>query len=89
MVGDAHRAYARGGSRVDATRVARRGLVATQITLGALTIWTRKAVLPTTAHVAVGAAILATTVLLAARARRAAAAPQAATAFLATERVPA
>ena len=34
-------------------------LVATQITLGALTIWTRKAVLPTTLHVATGAAILA------------------------------
>ena len=65
------------------------GLVATQVTLGALTIWTRKAVLPTTAHVAVGAAILATTVLLAARARRAAPATQPATAFLATERVPA
>ena len=64
-------------------------LVVTQITLGALTIWTRKAVLPTTAHVAVGAAILATTVMLAARARRAGAAPETATAFLATERVPA
>jgi cytochrome c oxidase assembly protein subunit 15 len=65
------------------------GLVATQISLGALTIWTRKAVLPTTAHVAVGAAILATTVLLATRARRAAPATQPAAAFLATERVPA
>jgi cytochrome c oxidase assembly protein subunit 15 len=64
-------------------------LVATQVTLGALTIWTRKAVLATTAHVAVGAAILATTVLLAARARRAPAAAHAAAAFLATERVPA
>jgi heme a synthase len=64
-------------------------LVATQITLGALTIWTRKAVLPATAHVAVGAAILASTVLLAARARRAAPASATAPAFLATERVPA
>ena len=65
-------------------------LVATQVTLGALTIWSRKAVLPTTAHVAVGAAILGTTVLLALRARRA---PDLTTgsrpAFLASEHVPA
>jgi heme a synthase len=60
------------------------GLVVTQITLGALTIWSRKAVLPTTAHVAVGAALLATTVLLAARARRAVPVSHAATSFLAT-----
>jgi cytochrome c oxidase assembly protein subunit 15 len=46
------------------------GLVALQVTLGALTIWTRKAVLPTTAHVAVGAALLATTFLLALRTSR-------------------
>jgi cytochrome c oxidase assembly protein subunit 15 len=46
-------------------------LVALQVGLGAFTIWTQKAVLPTTAHVAVGAAILGTTVLLALRARRA------------------
>lgn len=45
-------------------------LLATQVMLGALTIWTRKAVLPTTAHVAVGAALLATTLVLALRARR-------------------
>jgi cytochrome c oxidase assembly protein subunit 15 len=45
-------------------------LVILQVTLGALTIWTGKAVLPTTAHVACGAAILATTFLLAMRARR-------------------
>ncbi len=65
-------------------------LVAMQVTLGALTIWTRKAVLPTTAHVAVGAAILGTTVVLALRARRAAAASsRSARAVLATDRVPA
>lgn len=65
-------------------------LVATQLTLGALTIWTRKAVLPTTAHVAVGAAILGTTVLLALRARRAPGPTSGSqTAFLATERLPA
>ncbi len=45
-------------------------LVTVQIGLGALTIWTSKAVLPTTAHVAVGAAVLATTFTLALRARR-------------------
>ncbi|MGH7898484.1 MAG: COX15/CtaA family protein, partial [Candidatus Binatia bacterium] len=45
-------------------------LLALQIGLGASTIWTQKAVLPTTAHVAIGAAILATSVVLALRARR-------------------
>jgi cytochrome c oxidase assembly protein subunit 15 len=65
-------------------------LVATQVTLGALTIWTHKAVLPTTLHVAVGAAILGTTVLLALRARRAApATSRSRRTLLATERVPA
>ena len=66
------------------------GLVALQITFGALTVWTRKAVLPTTAHVAVGAAILGTTVLLALRSRRVSAEVSVARrAFVATERVPA
>ncbi len=46
-------------------------LLVVQLSLGALTIWTRKAVLPTTAHVAVGAALLATSVVLALRARHA------------------
>jgi cytochrome c oxidase assembly protein subunit 15 len=64
-------------------------LVATQITLGALTIWSQKAVLPTTAHVATGAAILGTTVVWALRARRAGAPAGARRAYLATERVPA
>jgi len=63
-------------------------LVATQLTLGALVIWTQKAVLPTTAHVAVGAAILGTTVVWALRARRTApAASGSARSMLATERV--
>lgn len=44
-------------------------LVVVQVTLGALTIWTGKGVLPTTAHVAGGAAVLATTFTLALRAR--------------------
>lgn len=45
-------------------------LLAIQITLGALTIWSGRAVLPTTAHVAVGAAVLATAFTLAIRAAR-------------------
>lgn len=45
-------------------------LVAFQIFLGALTIWTRRAVIPTTAHVASGALLLATTVVLTLRAHR-------------------
>jgi cytochrome c oxidase assembly protein subunit 15 len=63
-------------------------LVAMQITLGALTIWSQKAVLPTTAHVATGAAVLGTTVVWALRARRAGAPAGARRAYLATERVP-
>jgi len=43
-------------------------LLVLQITLGALTIWSGRAVIPTTAHVAVGAALLATCVTLALRA---------------------
>jgi heme a synthase len=43
-------------------------LLALQITLGALTIWSGRAVIPTTAHVAIGAALLATCVTLALRA---------------------
>lgn len=41
-----------------------------QLTLGALTIWTRRAVLPMTAHVAVGATLLALSWLLTLRAWR-------------------
>ncbi|HJU29637.1 MAG TPA: COX15/CtaA family protein [Candidatus Binataceae bacterium] len=54
-------------------------LLALQISLGALTIWSGRAVLPTTAHVAVGAAVLATSFTLAVRAyvmQRAAEAPR-------------
>jgi cytochrome c oxidase assembly protein subunit 15 len=39
-------------------------LLLLQITLGALTIWSGRAVLPTTAHVACGAAVLATSFLI-------------------------
>lgn len=45
-------------------------LVVLQLSLGAAIIWTRKAVLPTTAHVAIGAAILATSLVIALRSRR-------------------
>jgi heme A synthase len=59
-------------------------------TVGALTVWTKKAVLPTTLHVAVGAAILGTMVLLTLRALRAPCAVTAPGSLLATtERVPA
>jgi heme a synthase len=44
------------------------GLVALQVTLGAITIWSRRAVLPTTAHLVVGASLLATCLVLALRA---------------------
>jgi heme a synthase len=44
------------------------GLLAAQLTLGMLTIWSGKAVLPTTAHVAVGAAVFATSLVLTLRA---------------------
>lgn len=45
-------------------------LLGCQVALGALTVWTSKAVLPTTAHVACGAATLATSLLLCLRAHR-------------------
>src|SRR5438093_1098058 len=44
------------------------GLVVIQLTLGALTVWTAKAVLPTTVHVLTGALILGTSFLLTLRA---------------------
>jgi cytochrome c oxidase assembly protein subunit 15 len=43
-------------------------LVCCQVTLGTLTVWTSKAVIPTTAHVATGALVLGTSVLLTLRA---------------------
>jgi cytochrome c oxidase assembly protein subunit 15 len=46
------------------------GLVVLQVTLGALTIWSRRAVLPTTLHLTVGAALLATCLVLTLRASR-------------------
>ena len=46
------------------------GLLAFQIFLGGLTIWTKRAVTPTTAHVAVGAAVLATSLIITLRAYR-------------------
>jgi cytochrome c oxidase assembly protein subunit 15 len=45
-------------------------LVAAQVSLGALTVWSGRAVLPTTLHVAVGAGVLAASVVLALRAWR-------------------
>ncbi len=45
-------------------------LVAWQVFLGGLTIWTQKAVIPTTAHVLSGALVLATALVLAIRAYR-------------------
>ena len=68
-------ARALGSGRV--TRVLRRpalllgALVALQVALGASAVWTRKAPLPTTAHVATGAALLATSLVMALRAHRA------------------
>src|SRR5207253_8860522 len=43
-------------------------LVGIQLTLGALTVWTAKAVFPTTAHVLTGALVLPTSFLLTLRA---------------------
>ncbi len=45
-------------------------LLVLQICLGAITIWSGRAVLPTTSHVAIGAAVLATSLTLALRARK-------------------
>lgn len=45
-------------------------LIALQLSLGALTIWSGKAVIPTTAHVAVGAVVLAAALTLTLRAYR-------------------
>ncbi|MEA2680795.1 MAG: heme a synthase [Candidatus Binataceae bacterium] len=44
-------------------------LLLMQVTLGAMTIWSGRAVLPTTAHVAIGAAVLATSLALTIRIR--------------------
>jgi cytochrome c oxidase assembly protein subunit 15 len=58
------------------------GLVVLQVTLGALTIWSRRAVLPTTLHLTVGAALLATCLVLTLRASRVATRRRAAPAAL-------
>jgi cytochrome c oxidase assembly protein subunit 15 len=52
------------------------GLVLLQVGLGGLTVWTRRAVLPTTTHLVVGASLLATCLVLALRAGRLARAPR-------------
>lgn len=52
-------------------------LLAFQVFLGAAIIWTRKAVMPTTTHVVSGALILATSLVIALRARHHLAAPAA------------
>ncbi|MGH7408399.1 MAG: COX15/CtaA family protein [Candidatus Methylomirabilales bacterium] len=52
------------------------GLLLAQLALGALTIWTQKAVLPTTAHVAGGAGMLAASLTLTLRAFRLSAWPK-------------
>ncbi|HYR43861.1 MAG TPA: hypothetical protein VER98_12610 [Terriglobia bacterium] len=44
------------------------GLVTIQLTLGALTVWTAKGIIPTTAHVVTGALVLGTSFLLTLRA---------------------
>ncbi len=46
------------------------GLLVVQLGLGATTVWSMRAVIPTTAHVAVGAALLATSLVLTMRAFR-------------------
>ena len=46
------------------------GLIVAQITLGAFTIWSARGVIPTTLHVAVGAATLATSLVLTLRSFR-------------------
>lgn len=76
---------ARSGEDRRLTRPARLAavLVLFQVTLGALTIWTGKAVLPTTTHVVCGAAVLAATFVLALRTWRiTAATPQDAPTFV-------
>jgi heme A synthase len=51
-------------------------LLVAQICLGAITIWSGRSVIPTTSHVAVGAAVLATSLTLTLRAYRILGAPR-------------
>lgn len=60
--------FYRGEARIVPLALGLLALLLLQVTLGALTIWSGRAVLPTTAHVAVGAAVLATSLALAIRA---------------------
>ncbi|HXJ33883.1 MAG TPA: COX15/CtaA family protein [Candidatus Eisenbacteria bacterium] len=48
------------------------GLLAAQVTLGALIVWTRRAVVPTTTHLVIGAGLLATCLVVTLRAGRSA-----------------
>lgn len=69
---------------VDALRRPALGLILlliVQICLGAITIWSDRAVIPTTSHVAVGAALLATSLTLTLRAYRILRAPSSARAL--------
>jgi cytochrome c oxidase assembly protein subunit 15 len=56
-------------------------LVLVQITLGATTVWTHKAVVPTTLHVLTGALVLATSLVLTLRSWRLIAVPRHSAAF--------
>jgi heme a synthase len=77
----------RHGARLLRPALLAAALVVLQVSLGALIIWTGRAVVPTTVHVACGAALLATTVVLAMRAWRLTQGAEQPAAFLAGERV--
>jgi cytochrome c oxidase assembly protein subunit 15 len=66
----ASRAWRARDPRFSRTALLLTGLTLVQVALGATTVWTGKAVYPTTLHVAVGAAVLATSAFLALRAHR-------------------
>ncbi len=77
MIGLLLRVLRRHADRPDLTGPARlaAALVVVQILLGALTVWTRLAVVPATAHVVVGALLLAACLILTVRAARARSSP--------------
>lgn len=60
----------RGDRQIARPAVLLGAVLTVQIFLGALTIWSKRAVIPTTAHVAVGAATLATTIVITLRSFR-------------------
>lgn len=64
------RAAASGDARLRRSAIGLLAIVAVQVTLGASTVLTAKAVYPTTAHVATGAAVLATSFFLTLRSFR-------------------